>query len=82
MKKLWQDRPHAASVILYALSDVQIAMAAYAFRHGMPYRGWMSVILVVMCWVTGFALAMDREDHKAAERCIKEINSENERSEK
>lgn len=61
MKKLWQDRPRAASLILYALSGVQIAMAVYAFRHGMPFQGWVSVTHVVMCWVTGLALAMDRE---------------------
>jgi hypothetical protein len=81
MKKLWQNRPRAASLVLYALSGVHIAMAAYAFRHGMPFRGWVSATLVVMCWVTGFALAMDREDYKTTERRIKAIDSEKERSE-
>lgn len=38
-------------------------------------------IIVIMCWVTGLALAMDREDYKATERRIKAIKSENERSE-
>jgi hypothetical protein len=68
MKKLWQNRPRAASVILYALSGVQIAMAKYAFMHGMPWRGWVSVSLAVMCLVAGFALAMDREDHKTTDK--------------
>lgn len=61
MKKLWQDRPRAASLILYGLSGAQIDMAVYAFRHGMPFHGWVSVTLVAMCWVVGLALAMDRE---------------------